>query len=596
MTLDFRIDATRPERRQLGVRLEFEPVGPPDAPVQLFLPAWTPGSYLIREYARHLGTVVARDAASGAVLPCRKVAKNRYEIGRTAATGRVQVDYEVYAHELTVRTADVNASHAFWNHACVLLWPADGGARTARLQIAHRADWQVACSLRQEPRQRGAAADGTVVTTLLADDLDAAIDAPCLVGTFTRLDWSIDGVPHAMVLDGLAGVAPPPTLLDDVTRIVSAARAVFGGSLPYDDYVFLCLFSADGHGGLEHAASSTLLAPRTALAGGKPWRDFLGLVAHELFHAWNGKRMRPVEFWHYDYERENHTALLWLIEGWTAYYDDLLCRRAGLLSRDEYLALVAKNLDALHAAPGRLRMSLSESSFDAWIRLYRPDENTRNSSQNYYGNGALAALCLDLFVAEHSDGAHGLDDVVRQLWAESFARGRGYTRDDVDAAVRRFGGEAAVRLLAGLVDGPLDPDFAAHFASVGLRLEARGAERPHLGVTFAAGGTVVSAVESGSPAHEGGLAPQDEIVAIAGLRVDAPRWAEVWRAVARVGQAIEVLVARRGVMTECRVVPGAARGSCQLTVDAAASAARQHRRERWLDPFGNDTRPGSTTG
>lgn len=558
-------------------------------PQVLFLATWTPGSYLIREYARHLGQVAAHDAGSGARLPCRKVSKNRFEITPPATGRRIRVTYRVYAHELTVRTADVTAEHAFWNHACLLLWPLGEPDRPARLRIDHPAAWQLACSLPREASDgRHATTTGTATTTLLAGDLDAALDAPCLVGEFTRLDWAIDGVPHSVVLDGLGGIQPPPSLLDDLTRIVSSARAVFDGPLPYANYVFLCLFTADGHGGLEHAESSTLLASRTAFVSDKGYREFLGLAAHELFHAWNVKRMRPVEFWRYDYENENHTELLWLIEGWTAYYDDLLCRRAGLLRREDYLALLAKNIDTLRSAPGRLQLGLGASSFDAWIRLYRPDENTRNSSQNYYLNGALAALCLDLFLRERSGGAHTLDEVVRRLFARSYGQGRGYRREDVDTVLRQLAGEDAVRRLAELVDGPLDPDFAATLACVGLRVVAKEGDRPHLGVTFAAGGTTIASVEAGSPAYEGGLAPGDELLAVQQLRIDASRWQEVWRAVARVGVEVELLLSRRGIVTRCRVRPQPGRGITSLEVDPEATSSQQQARDAWLDPQGND--------
>ncbi|MBX3462671.1 MAG: M61 family metallopeptidase [Planctomycetes bacterium] len=586
MLLDFRLDVTRPERREVLVALELDLAATPaPAPLELFLPTWTPGSYLIREFARHLGRVRAVDAADGSALACRKTSKNRFEVAPGRTTRRVRLEYRVHAHELTVRTADVTAEHAFWNHACLLLWPVGKPDCRARIRVVHRHDWRVACSLPREAAADGEAGQAdTATTTLLAADLDAAMDAPCLVGSFERRDWQVDGVPHGIVLDGLAGVAAPPHLCDDLTRLAVAARAVFGGPLPYSRYLFLCLFTAEGHGGLEHADSTTLLASRTAFASAKGYREFLGLAAHELFHAWNGKRMRPVDFWRYDYEAENHTSLLWLVEGWTAYYDDLLCRRAGLLRREDYLAIVARNIDALWAAPGRRELSLSESSFDAWIRLYRPDANTRNSSQNYYANGALAALCLDLFLRQRSAGEVGLDDVVRRLYAITHQRGRGYTRQDVDAAVQGVGGPAAVQRLAELVDGPLEPDFGAVLAIAGIRLRLEPSDRPHFGVAFAAGGTLVASVERGSPADEAGVAPGDEILAVQGLRVDAARWAEVWQAAARPDAILDVLVSRRGVITQLVARPRTGRGTTSLQIDAEATSAQVRLRDAWLGP------------
>lgn len=588
--LDYRIDACRHAARELGVTLEFDLA--PDrllgAPQELFVSTWTPGSYLIREYGRHVSAVMAWDAQTGAALACRKTSKNRFEVASARDTRRVRIAYRVYAHELTVRTADVTPEHAFWNNACVLLWPVGELQCTARLRIAHPADWQLACSLSNAPAEPEPGGSGSAVTTVTAIGLEQALDAPILLGTLQRYDWDIEGVLHAIVFDGLAGIRPPDTLQQDLTRIVRAARAVFGGPLPYQSYLFLCLCSGDGHGGLEHADSSTLLVARTAFASTSEYREFLGLAAHELFHAWNVKRMRPAEFWCYDYEHENHTELLWLIEGWTAYYDDLLCRRAGLLRRDDYLALLAKNIGILRATPGRFALSLAASSFDAWIRLYRPDENTRNSSQNYYLNGSLAALCLDLFLRDRTVGRHGLDDVLRILYARSYGRGRGYTRTDVDAILRELGGDEVVEKLTELVDGPLDPDFGAALATVGIRLVEKDEDRPHLGVTFAAASTQITVVEAGSPAHSAGLAPGDEVLAVGNLRVTPGSWPETWKAIARVGTPIEVLVARRGVITQCTTRPQRSRGGLALELVADATPSQRLMRDAWWDPQGLD--------
>jgi predicted metalloprotease with PDZ domain len=381
--------------------------------------------------------------------------------------------------------------------------------------------------------------------------MDAAFDAPCLVGEFVRLEWKVGLVEHAAVLEGLGGIAPPPTLLSDLRAIVETAAAVFGGELPYESYVFLCLFAADGHGGLEHADSTTLLMSRTSLCS--------------------------------DYENENYTALLWLIEGWTAYYDDQLCLRAGLMTRSDYLAIVAKNVATMLAAPGRYQLTLQESSLDAWIRLYRPDANTRNSSQNYYVNGAIAAMCLDLLVRRKT-GTQCLDDVLRELYVTTFGRHRGYTMDDVLAAVRKIAGDEAVRALLDLVEKSLEPDLKLLLADFGIRLVAREADRAYLGLTFEPGGTTVATVTAGAAASLAGIAPGDEVLAIQNLRVDAARWSDVFQATARVDAPLEVLLSRRGVVTRCTAVPQRGPGSIVLEIDESAPQSRQTLRDRWLPP------------
>ncbi|MBL8752578.1 MAG: M61 family metallopeptidase, partial [Planctomycetes bacterium] len=426
--LVFRIDVRRPALREIGVELDPGPVQA--GHLDLFLPTWTPGSYLVREFARHLGTVVAVDAGTGSALTCVKTSKNRFRVQVPLGCTQPRIRYSVYAHELSVRTADLTDQHAFWNHACLLLCPVGGISSPARLEVTHPAEWDLACALATASEPAAAAVDGARTTTLLAADMDEVYDAPCLVGRFRRLAWTVRGVPFVAAIDGLAPVVPPGSLVKDLTAIVEQAADLFGGRLPFSHYTMLCLFTNDGYGGLEHSASTTLLHGRTGFATAKGYREFLALAAHELFHAWNGKRLRPAEFWTYDYEQENYTGFLWLIEGWTAYFDDLLCLRAGVMTRPDYLAAVTKNVQGMLGAPGRMRLSLRESSHDAWIRLYRPDENTRNSSQNYYGNGAVAAMCLDLVIRRESGGLRSLDDVVRRLFDEVMANGRGYTRDD----------------------------------------------------------------------------------------------------------------------------------------------------------------------
>ncbi|MFO0275855.1 MAG: M61 family metallopeptidase [Planctomycetota bacterium] len=581
-TLDYRLDVRHPATREIGLELTVSPAAFPTASpapgeFELFLPTWTPGSYLVREYARHLSRVVARDAATGADVPVRKVAKNRVRLVGLAPGQRVVVAGSVYAHELSERTADLSHALAYWNHACLLLWPVGARSAAARLAIAHPPAWELACAL---PRVDDGSAPGAAV--LHADDLAAAMDAPVLLGELQRLRWDVDGVAHELVADGLGPVALPPRLRDDLRAVVTQAQAVFGGPLPYASYVFQCLFAADGHGGLEHAASTTLLMARAALASDAGYREFVALAAHEHFHAWNVKRMRPAEFWDYDYERENHTEFLWLAEGWTAYYDDLLCLRAGVFTRQQYLEAATKNVQGMFAAPGRMRLSLRESSFDAWIRLYRPDENTRNSSQNYYGNGAVAAMCLDLSLRRATGNAASLDHVLRRLYAATFAAGRGYTPADVQRALADVGGEGAVAMLESLVADRLDPPLAELLGAFGLRLTLRDTERPYLGIHFEGASTIVASVQRATPAYDAGVHPGDELLAVDGMRVDGARWNDVWQAVAKVGRPVELLLARRGLVQRMAATPKAAPGTAAIEVDDGASPAAKAMLAGWL--------------
>jgi predicted metalloprotease with PDZ domain len=593
--LEYRLDVLHPANREILVTLEVTPAeawkgaqaaGPSsddqssDGPFDLFLPTWTPGSYLIREFSRHLGRVEALEVATGMPVRCEKVTKNRFRLHTRAPQHRLRITWTAHAHELSVRTADLTAEHAYWNHACVLLWPVNGRALDAGLTVAFPAGWELATALptAAAPRPVG---DGLEIV-LRARDLDHAMDSPCLAGRFRRLALPVAGVVHEVVLEGLGPVEVPGRLSTDLAAVIAQAASVFGGALPYAGYTFLCLFAADGHGGLEHAESTTLLMGRTALTTEKGYREFLSLAAHELFHAWNVKRLRPAEFWLYDYENENYTGFLWLIEGWTAYYDDLLCQRAGVFTRAHYLEAAAKNVQAMLAAPGRFRSSLCESSFDAWIRLYRPDANSRNSSQNYYVNGAVAAMCLDLWLRRESQGRRSLDDVLRGLYRTTFENGRGYGWQDVHDALREAGGDAAIAWLGGLVLDRLDPALQEVLGWAGVRVRHRDTDRPYLGVHFDGGTTVVASVTHGSPAFTAGLHPGDEILAVASLRVDGARWADVWNAVAKVGTPVPVLFARRGIVGSCQAVPLASPGSVSLEIDEAADAGAKNLLAGWL--------------
>ncbi len=596
--LKLTLDVRAPHRRRIAVALEVDctdatrcragvvptAAGDPAIPApgevdyEFFVPTWTPGSYLIREYARHFGPMRAQvaGAAAGITLTCSKVAKNRYRIRAPESAQRLRIEYEIYAHELTVRTADVTTEHAYWNHACLLLWPVGGRTLAAAVEVLAPDDWD--CIGGRSIQRIGAGH-----FAFDAPDLDALVDAPVLVGRFARLQREIRGVSHVLALDGIGAARVDDALMNDVQRIVEVTADVFGCPLPYPQYSFLALFADTGYGGLEHADSTTLLSARTCLVRGKSYQEFLGLLAHELFHAWNVKRMRPAELWDYDYEIENLTPMLWLAEGFTAYYDDLVCRRAHVVSVADYLALIAKNMVSMWAGIGRLRQSLAEASYDAWIRHYRPDENTRNSTQNYYGNGALAALILDLTIRHRSDGRRSLDTAVAALYRETFGAGRGYRIDDVAHCLGDAAGTDMRPLLDSLTSGPLDPDFAELLTHFGVTIQRIEPDRPYLGFAFESGRTVVASVADLSPAFDSGLAPGDEILAIEGLRVTSDRWSDLLHSVAAIGTPLRLLTASRGLVRERTITPIATPHPAVCLVLATNIDPRQARLQRdWL--------------
>jgi predicted metalloprotease with PDZ domain len=603
----YRIDLEQAARRRLLVSVEFDPAAfdpaafdpaafgladvggqgpergpggasrPADGPgtCVLAMPVWTPGSYLVREYARHVSRVHATDQ-SGAPLPVAKVAKNRWAIRTDGTRGAVRASWTVLAHELSVRTSYVTSDFAFWNGACALLWPVGLEARPADFEVRLPESW-VLCAGHRPVRIEGDRA------RFRCADLDEAVDTPCLAGLLEPRSFEFQGREHRFVSVGLAGIEPPAGFDADLRKIVESTAAVVGGPVPYEGYTFLALFAAEGRGGLEHRDSSTLLAPRTTFSPRSAYEDFLALVAHEYLHVWNVKRLRPREFWSLDLERENYTRLLWVAEGFTAYFDDLLVRRAGLSKPTAYLERIASHVRALRANPGRHLQSLGDSSFDAWILLYRPDENTRNLTQNYYTNGALAALVLDSEIRRASGGARSLDHVLRRLWTSTFEQGRGYDLDDVIRCIDEAAGAPLGALVRELAEGPFEPDLERTLGLFGLRLVDEDRDAPFLGVRFRNGDSTIAAVDDESPAFEAGLCPADELLGVRGLRVTGSNWQAVWDQVARPGAAVDLLVARQGVIRTIAVQVGArpTAGPRVASVDAPTESQLAHR-ESWL--------------
>ena len=541
----------------------------------VFLPAWTPGSYLIREYARHLGQFRVT-ASDGGPMRWHKTGKNRFRIEPDLDESSVRISYTVYAHELSVRTADLTDQHAFLCGAAGFLWPVGVTQCETSIELLVPEDWDVATSLPHEVVEPGR-------IHLRATGLDELVDSPILAGLLEKLEFTALHKPHTLVLDGLCGVTAPDTLVEDTIRIIEQAAAIYGDTLPYDRYEFLCMFTDSGRGGLEHLASSALLAPRTTFHKKSEYREFIGLVAHEFFHVWNFKRMRPAELWEFDYENENYTELLWVAEGFTTYYDDHLCRRAGVLTPTQYLEGIAHTIAELRRTPGRFRQSLSEASFDAWILLYRPDENTHNSTLSYYGNGALAALCLDLRIRQETGGKKSLDDAVRLLYERTYLAGRGYTYEDVVDVLEETARTDVSGFLHALVRQPLDPDFDAVFKPFGLTLSEKQKDGAYLGVHFKSGTTTLSSVLHDSPADLAGLMPGDEVLALDGLRVTSASWSRVFDSVTAVQQPVEVLVSRRGRVLTVSTVPGP-RPAASLSVDVREDSTPEQDRLRraWL--------------
>lgn len=496
-----------PDARHHYVEVEASvPTGGAEA-VELAMAVWTPGSYLVREYARHVEAVEA-ETPGGEPLAVEKSAKNRWRIaaaderegtGRPRALPeRVQVRYRVYGRELTVRTNFVDASFAILNGAPTFLTLAAdleaGTDRPHEVEVRPAEGWSRVVSPLPPIGGEGAdAGTGTPPHRFLAADYDTLVDSPLYAGNAPVYAIEVDGAPHLLVNEG---ESPPwdGERAADALAAIAAEQIAFWGVRPYERYVVFNLIAEAG-GGLEHKASTVLLTRRYRPGTRDGWLGWLGLVSHELFHTWNVKRLRPVELGPFDYEEEVHTESLWVAEGVTSYYDDLLVHRAGLSSRNEALDDLSDSIERLEETPGRLVQPLDRASFDAWIKHYRRDENTVNTAISYYTKGAVVAFLLDAEIRRATDGAASLDDVMREAY-ERYSGERGFAREEFEALASEVAGRDLSAFFARTVDstGPLDYEPALDW--FGLRFADPEAER--------------GAGEEGEAAGADGGAPSDE--------------------------------------------------------------------------------------
>jgi predicted metalloprotease with PDZ domain len=484
-------------------------------PIDLHMAVWTPGSYLVRDYARYVQDVTAQDE-TGSPLPVSKVDKTTWRVGGSARD--VVVKYRVYGWDLTVRTNHVDGTHAFVNGAPTYLWMEERRGEPAEVVVDPPPGWTFTTGLRGGPHRFDAA------------DLDELIDSPLLGLPSAPIEFTAAGKSTTYAVWGRAdaGVATVDQLVSDTRTIIEAYAELFGG-VPYDRYAFLLMLAPESYGGLEHKSSTGLLASPFHFATRKKYDELLELVSHEYFHLWNVKRIRPKQLGPFDYLRENHTRALWVAEGLTSYYDRYTLRRTRLQTVKRYLEKLAEEWGRYVMIPGRFKQSMEESSFDSWIKLYRPDENSVNSTVSYYLKGGLVTLCLDLEIRKRSGGKKSLDDVLRHLWRTYGVEDRGFddtqVQQDFEAAVGLELSDSFTRY----VRGREDPALVEHLAAFGLELRPKP-EKPNgeeknpgwLGINTRSDGPrfLVANTLSGSPAEAAGLYAGDELLALDGWRLD----------------------------------------------------------------------------
>ena len=594
----YRVRPEKPEAHLFSVELEIP--GAPAGELILSMPAWIPGSYMIRDFARNIVAIGAADKTGP--IPLEKLDKQTWRL--VAAGTPITLSYQVYAWELTVRAAHLDRTHAYFNGPSLFLCVHGLDDVPCRVELAPPpgdagADWRVATSLaRLDADPRGFGLYG-------ADDYEDLIDHPVEMGTFSLIPFSVRDVPHQMAITGRHRT-DEARLARDLVRICETHAKMFG-ELPVDRYLFLTMAVGDGYGGLEHRFSTSLLCSRDELprpgadAPTKGYRRFLGLCSHEYFHLWNVKRIRPQVFMDSGLNQEVHTRLLWAFEGITSYYDELALVRSGCIDEKGYLELLAETVTRVMRNPGRLVQSVAESSFDAWTKFYKQGENAPNAIVSYYAKGTLIALTLDLTIRRDTGGRRSLDDVMRALWERHGRPGIGVGERGVEALAAEVTGLDLGAFFEEALDATDVLDLAGLLETVGggLRLRpSRGPNdlggfvdqiedvpaRPDLGIRLAPGVSeaVIGVVLADSPAQQAGLAPGDTLVALDGIRVRRDKLDDMLASIPDGGEA-SVHAFRRDELLELRVHPRPALAdTCELRLLWGLPKEVANKRADWL--------------
>ena len=578
--VEYTVRFPEPETHYVEVEMVV-PTGDAET-VELFMPVWTPGSYLVREYARSVEGLEAVPAGSEERLPIEKTRKNRWSV-QTGGAERIGVRYRVYSRVLSVQSSFVDDEIAVLNGAATFITVRDELGRAHDVLIEPAEGWEHSItSLRPH-------ADGRP-HHYVAESFDELVDSPIVIGSPELHDWEVEGVPHRFATFGGGGVWDHERAAGDVERVVQT-QIGFWRTVPYDRYVFINL-ALEGGGGLEHRESTLMITSPWATRSREKYTGWLGLVSHEFFHTWNGKRLRPVELGPFDYENEVYTRGLWIVEGITSYYDDLLLRRAEQITQDEYLERLSKSVDHVQTSPGREVQSLADASYDAWIKFYRADESFVNTAISYYRKGAVVGWLLDARIRRQTRGTKSLDDVMR-LAFERYGAERGYTIEEWRAVVAEVAGAPLDDFFSSYVDGTEELDYGPALDWYGLRFEPR--EEPdeddppeelagYLGAETSTrdGRIVVTEVPRGTPAYEAGLNVDDEVIAIGEHRVPTDGL-EARLERHRPGEAVQLLVSRRGVLRRIDVtLAEEPADTWELEVTDLPTASQRRHLEEWL--------------
>lgn len=479
--------------------------------IDVKMPVWAPGSYLIREFSKNVEGFTATDVKKQ--LRTEKLKKNTWRV-YTGKSKSVQIKYSVYAFEVSVRTAFIDATHAFLSPTGIFMYPDKQLALESTVKIIPFSGWSKVST--------GLPAVAGQQFTYKAKNYDILFDSPIEVGNQDVFEFMAAGVKHEVAMYG-GGNYNADRLKVDMAKVVEQATAVYGEN-PNKNYTFIVHNFSRGGGGLEHLNSTVLGASRDGYSTERGYNGFLNLVAHEYHHLWNVKRLRPVALGPFDYENENYTTDLWIAEGFTAYYENKFMLRAGFISPEEFVGTLTAAVSAVINTPGAKVQSASEASFDAWIKYYRPNENSNNTTVSYYSKGEIVGMLMDLEIANATKGTKSLDDVMKAMYLQCKLTGKGYTDAEYKAMVEKISGISFTDFWAKYVNGTSPIEYSKYLGFAGIAVEDLNAGKniPYLGIAtkVTEGHILISAVSRNSGAWIAGLNVGDEVLSIDGVTAE----------------------------------------------------------------------------
>lgn len=484
------------------------------------MPVWTPGSYLVREFEKSVENIRAFDGEGNELSIVRK-GKATWVV-KTPKDKTIRFSYEVYAFELSVRTSFIDADHAFLHNTSVFMMVEELKNKKGTLTLEYPGRWKkISHTLKPVPAEFMATPDKAAFDMLEFADYDELADSPIEIGNQEVVKFKVNGIPHEAALVGPHNI-DTAAFKKDLQKVCETMTKIVGEH-PCKKYLFIVLAVENGGGGLEHKNSCTVMFSRYSYTDAARYKSFLGLCAHEYFHLWNVKRIRPAALGPFDYSKENHTNLLWVAEGITSYYDEMVYHRMGTGNTSQFVASLTNYINSLENRPGSRVQSLSESSWDAWTKEYRPNENSKNTSISYYSKGLVVAALLDVIICKETKGKKNLDDLMRYLWENFYKKeNRGFTDEEFEKAASVVAGKDLSAFFKQHVYSTQTPSYEEIFSSIGVEIKKENYNEPTLGMTTALENnkTLVKFTERNSSAYNSDLNVNDEIISINGIRVN----------------------------------------------------------------------------